>query len=145
MMLSRYRNARTFSTTSAVLGLAFLIGGVAHALGWMHIGTLDNEPRVFVSSGVEVLCGVLLLGAAFVLRSAQPNGWRNAIGAHALALVCLLLGMVMFSAALGVSLFGVGFHLVMLLLVGLNTVGLWRLRPRNPLRRAQHEIAARLY
>jgi HAMP domain-containing protein len=33
----------------------------------------------------------------------------------------------------------------MLVLLVLNFVALWRTRPRNPLRRIQHEVAAKLY
>jgi peptidoglycan/LPS O-acetylase OafA/YrhL len=144
-MFRRYENTRTFAVTSAVLGVGFLFGALAHVFGWLPLGTAADDSRLFVSGGMELLCGFLLLGAAVALRRVRANGWRNALGANGLALVGLVLTMLVVSPALGAGVLSMGFHAVMLLLLVLNTIGLWRLRPRNPLKRAQHEMAARLY
>jgi hypothetical protein len=144
-MLTRYENTRTFIMTSTVLGLGFLLAGLAHTAGFLTLAGLDNDSRVYAADGVELLCGVLLLGAAFALRGVRASGWRNALGAHVIALVCLTLGVLLFSDTLRLSPLAFGFNLVMLALLVFNTLALWRMRPRNPLKRAQHEIAARLY
>ena len=143
-MLARLEYGRTFIMTSTILGVIALCGALAHALGWLPIESLDHEPRVYASAAVELLCGVLLLAAAFSLGSIRATAWRNAIGAHLAALLVLLFGVIVFTGAMHVSVLSAGFHAGLFLLILLNTVGLWRLRPRNPLRRAGHEIAARM-
>jgi peptidoglycan/LPS O-acetylase OafA/YrhL len=144
-MLARLENARTFIMTSTVLGVIALFGGLAHALSWLPRERLDYEPRIYGSSVVELLCGILLLGAAFSLRSIRPSAWRTALNAHVATLVLLALGTAVFTIAWHVGFFSAGMHSLLFVLVALNTAGLWHLRPRNPLKRAQHEIAARLY
>jgi hypothetical protein len=145
-MLNRYENTQTFVVTSSVLGIGFLLGAVAHWIGWLPLGALAYEPRIIPSALFELLCGVLLLGAAFALRSYRPAAWRNALGAHIVALIGVVLGMTTLSIAYAAdTTVSTVYHVVMLGLLLLNTIGLWRLRPRNPLKRAQHEIAARLY
>jgi len=145
-MLMRYETNRALALTSTVIGGGFLLGAFAHLFGWLPLETAAGEPRVLIPTAVLVLCGVLLLGAAFSLRrTIRAAGFRNALAAHGVALVTLLLGMLLLSSALEVSVLSLGFFVTMLVLVGLNLAGLWRSRPRNPLKRAQHEIAARLY
>ena len=144
-MLARLENARTFIMTSTVLGVIALCGGLAHALSWLPNERYSDEPRLYGSSVVELLCGILLLGAAFSLRSIRPSAWRSALTAHVVTLVLLGLGTVLFSVAWRVGLFSASMHGLLFVLVALNAAGLWHLRPRNPLKRAQHEMAARLY
>jgi hypothetical protein len=145
MMLRRYENARVFTVTSTLLGAALVAGGVGHMFGLLPWGPDGDQGRIGLSAGLELLCGLLLFGAAFALGSMRTSGFRGAVGANLLALVCLAVLMLGVAPAMGASVVTLGFHAVMLLLVVLNAVGLWRLRPRNPLKRAQHEIAARLY
>lgn len=144
-MLARLSNVRTFSMTSVILGVIALCGGLAHALGWLPAPGLESEPRVYIASVIELLTGCLLLGAAYALRSILPSAWRSALGWHVAALLCVGVGVILFSGAMRVSLLSAGFHGVLFVLIALNAAGLWHLRPRNPLKRAQHEIAARLY
>lgn len=75
----------------------------------------------------------------------RSSAWRSALGAHFVALLCLVLGTLLLSASYRSSQWSTGFHGLLFVLIALNAAGLWRLRPRNPLRRAQHEMAARLY
>jgi hypothetical protein len=144
-MLARLSNARTFSLTSLVLAVIALCGGLAHTVGWLPIEPLEREPRVYIAAVIELITGVLLLGAALSLRSLRPSAWRSALGAHFGALLCLGLGSAVFAGATRVSLWSVGLHGLLFVLIALNAAGLWQLRPRNPLKRAQHEMAARLY
>jgi len=144
-MLSRFSSSRTFIMTSTLLGVVALCGGLAHSLGLVPVESVDAEPRMYLASVIELLCGILLLTAAFSLRSIRPSAWRNALGAHAGALLLLAVGILLFSTAVRYAVLSTGFQVMLFLLIALNSAGLWRLRPRNPLRRAQHEMAARLY
>jgi hypothetical protein len=147
-MLMRYETNRALALTSSVIGAGFLLGAFAHLFGWLPLETASGElrePRVLIPTAVLVLCGVLLLGAAFSLRTIRASGFRNALVAHGVTLVSLIIALLVLASALEVSVLSLGFYVTMLVLVGLNFAGLWRARPRNPLKRAQHEIAARLY
>jgi hypothetical protein len=145
-MLSRYESTRTFAVTSTILGLGFLLGALTHAIGWVPFGALSDEPRIVSSALIEFLCGGLILAAAIALGAHRAGAWRGALGAHAVALVAVLVGMISVSLGFGwTTETSTVYHAVMLALLVLNTIGLWRARPRNPIKRAQHEIAARLY
>lgn len=144
-MFARLNNVRTFSMTSLGLGMIALFGGLAHGLGWWPVPVVDSESRWYAASGVELLTGGILLAAAFSLRSIRPSAWRAALGAHVAALACLAVGVALFAGAVRESAPHTGFLGVLFLLIALNAAGLWHLRPRNPLKRAQHELAARLY
>ncbi|HEX4354859.1 MAG TPA: hypothetical protein VHZ95_18135 [Polyangiales bacterium] len=110
------------------------------------LGALAYEPRIVSSALIEFLCGGLILASAAALQAHRPGAWRSALGAHVLALVAVVIGMVGLSLGFGWSTeASTVFHGVMLALLLLNTFGLWRARPRNPIKRAQHEIAARMY
>jgi hypothetical protein len=144
-MFTRLNNVRTFGMTSLVLGMLALFGGLAHALGWWAVPVVDSETRWYAATVAELLTGIMLLSAAFSLRSIRPGAWRGALGAHVGALVCLAVGVGLFAGSVRESAPLTGFVGMLFVLIALNAAGLWHLRPRNPLKRAQHEIAARLY
>lgn len=144
-MLTRFSSVTTFIMTSTILGVIALFGGLGYALGWWPVDHLSDNHYYYGSSVVELLSGILLLVAAFSLRSMRPSAWRSAIGAHLVTLLLLAFGTVLFSAVVHGSMFGLTSFGLMFVLTALNTAGLWRLRPRNPFKRAGHEMAARLY
>jgi hypothetical protein len=145
-MLTHYQSTRTLSVTSAVLGAGFFLGALAHIVGWLPFGSLANEPQILPAALVELFCGLAMLYAAVMLRSAHPEGFPRAFGAHVGAIMAVIVGMISLTLGVGESTeMNTTYHGVMLLLLLLNAVGLWRMRPRNPIKRVQHRIAARLY
>jgi hypothetical protein len=139
-MLMRRDYTRMTGAATAVLGGVFVIAAFAHATD----GFSDHVMRAAPASILGLISGVALLIAAFGLLSGRYWGWKTGIGAHVLAIGATLIAM--FSVAAGYgdrpSLALPGTLLVLLVL---SLFALWRARPRNPLRRAGHEIAAKMY
>jgi len=146
-MLTHYQNTRTLMITSAILGGGFLFGALAHVVGWLPFGSLANESQIIPTALVEVFCGLALLYAAAVLRTPDPESYPRSFIAHVGAIMAVIVGMFSFTLGVGKSTeLNTAFHAVMLVLLVLNTIGLWRLRPRNPVKQIeQHHIAARMY
>jgi hypothetical protein len=145
-MLIRSRNSQTFAATSTMIGVAFLLGALAHAMGWLQVSASADEARILPAAITELCCGILILVAAMTLRAHRPGAWRNAMIAHALAfaaIVAELLGLLL--GLRDTTQVTALYQGVMVVSLMLNLIGLWRTRPRNPLKRAQHRVAARLY
>jgi len=140
-MLMRRENARMTGAASAVLGGTFLIAALARATD----GFTESASRTLPSTVLGIVAGVALLVAAFGLLSQRLWAWKAGIGAHLFAIGVVLLGLFTVAAGYGDSNPSVALPLVVLTLLVLSCVALWRARPRNPLRRAKHEIAARMY
>ena len=145
-MLTRSKNSQNYAMTSTMIGVAFMLGALAHAMGWLQVSAAAVEARILPAAVTELCCGILMLVAAMTLRAHRPNAWRNAIIAHVLAfaaivaeLLGLLLGLRDTTQASAL------YQGVMVAFLLFNLIGLWRARPRNPIRRAQHRIAARMY
>jgi uncharacterized membrane protein (UPF0136 family) len=117
-----------------------MIAALAHATD----GFSDHVMRTGPASILGLVSGVALLVAAFGLLSGRYWGWKAGLGAHVLAIASTLIAMFSVAGGYGdrASLAVPGALLVLLVL---SFFALWRARPRNPLRRAGHEIAAKMY
>jgi hypothetical protein len=139
-MLMRRDYTRMTGAATAVLGGVFLIAALAHATD----GFTDQMTRLAPASILGLVSGIALLIAAFGLLSGRYWGWKAGMGAHIVAIVSTLIAMFSIAGGYGdrpsLALPG-----VLLLLLVLSFFALWRARPRNPLRRAGHEIAAKMY
>jgi hypothetical protein len=145
-MLSRRENAQTFGITTSLLGGSFLLAALTHAVGGISLGTLAYEPRIVPAAAIELICGFALLAGAVGLIAHRGWAWPASLGAHLFAIVAVIVGIAAISMGeMPRTEAHMIFHDVVLVMLMLNLFGLWRTRPRNPLRRAQHHLAARLY
>jgi peptidoglycan/LPS O-acetylase OafA/YrhL len=140
-MLMRREHERMSGAASAVLGGIFVIAGLAHATD----GFTENVSRAQPSAILALVAGVGLLIAAFGLLSNRYWGWKAGVGAHVVAIVAVLISIFSVMAGYGDDRPSLAIPGVMLVLLVLSFVALWRSRPRNPIRRMQHEVAAKLY
>jgi hypothetical protein len=141
IMLMRRENARLSGAASAVLGGTFLIAAIAHATDGFSDAVVSALPATLLG----VVSGIALLVAAVGLLSDRVWGWKVGLGAHLFAIGSVLLGLISVAVGYGDGRPNLIMPIVMLALLGLSLLALWRSRPRNPLRRAQHNIAARMY
>jgi hypothetical protein len=143
IMLMRREYEQMTGGASAVLGGVFVFAALSHATD----GFTDSVTRAQPSTILGLVAGVALLVAAFGLLSHRYWGFKTGIIAHALAIGTVLFGLFSLAAGYGDHDGRANYALpsVLLVLLVLSLVALWRARPRNPLRRAQHEIAARMY
>ena len=139
-MLMRREHERMSGAATAVLGGLFVVAGLAHATD----GFTENVARALPSAILAIVAGVALLAAAIGLLMNRYWGWRAGIGAHAIAMIVTLIAIFAIAAGYGAasSLAIPGTLFVLLLL---SFFALWRSRPRNPVRRVQHNIAAKMY
>ena len=142
-MLMRREYEQMAGGASAVLGGVFVFAALSHATD----GFTDNVTRAQPSTILGLVAGIALLVAAFGLLTHRFWGWRVGIGAHIVALGVVLFGLISLASGYGdhVGRPNLALPGVLLVLLVLSFVALWRARPRNPLRRAQHEIAAKMY
>jgi hypothetical protein len=142
-MLMRREYAQITGGASAVLGGVFVFAALSHATD----GFTDNITRAQPSVFLGLIAGVALLVAAFGLLSHRYWGWKTGVIAHVLAIGTVLFGLFSLAAGYGDNDGRASLALpsVLLVLLVLSFFALWRGRPRNPLRRAGHEIAARMY
>src|ERR1700759_4049757 len=97
-MLSSSRNSQTYALTSIMIGVAFMLGALAHAMGWLQVSEAAAEARILPAAVTELCCGVLMLGAGAALHAHRPSAWRNAVIASVLAfaaIVAELLGLLL--------------------------------------------------
>ena len=139
-MLMRRERENMTGGASAVLGGVFVIAALAHATD----GFTDSVTRALPSTILGLVAGIALLVAAFGLLAHRYWGWRTGVGAHVLAIGVVLLGIFAIAAGYGAEA-SLALPVTLLVLLAMSFVALWRARPRNPLRRAGHEIAAKLY
>jgi hypothetical protein len=139
-MLMRRERERMTGAASAVLGGVFVIAALAHATD----GFTDRITRALPSTILGLVAGIALLVAAFGLLSNRYWGWKAGVGAHMLGIGITLLGIFAIAAGYGAQ-SSLAIPGTLLLLLVLSFIALWRARPRNPLRRAGHEMAAKLY
>jgi hypothetical protein len=141
-MLMRRRTERKIGAVAALLGGIFVVAAMGFATNGFAASAITLAP----TSIFGVFAGVALLVAAAGLFAHRAWGWRVDIAAHVIGIM-----------AAAIALFGVasgrddaansgmvvsGGLLVMLLV---SFFALWRSRPRRPLRRAGHQVAAKLY
>ena len=139
-MLMRREHERMTGAASAVLGGIFVIAALAHSTDGF-----TDDARALPSTILGLVSGIALLVAAFGLLSHRLWGWRVGVGAHVVAIVTTLISIFALVSRDGDGRADIGIPSVMLVLLVLSSIALWRARPRNPLRRMQHEVAAKMY
>ncbi|HET8938381.1 MAG TPA: hypothetical protein VFN67_33285 [Polyangiales bacterium] len=138
----RRRTERAVGVIAAVLGGTFVIAALAFATGGFATSAVHMAP----GSILGAVAGLALLIAAAGLFAHRRWGWGMDIAGHVLGIGAALLAMFGIAAqrdAVADSGGVVSGAMLVLLLVSLFT--LWRARPRRPLRRVGHEMAAKLY
>ena len=141
-MFMRRRTERAVGVVAAVLGGTFVIAALAFATGGFAGSVLHMAP----GSILGAIAGFALLIAAVGLFAHRRWGWGMDIAGHVIGIGAALLAMFGVAAQrddVAGSGGVVSGGLLVLLLVSLFT--LWRARPRRPLRRVGHEMAAKLY
>jgi hypothetical protein len=138
----RRRTERAIGAVAAVLGGTFVIAALAFATGGFAASVVHIAP----SSVLGAIAGFALLIAAAGLFAHRRWGWSVDIAAHVIGIGAALLAMFGVAAQrddVAGSGGVVSGGMLVLLLISLFT--LWRARPRRPLRRVGHEMAAKLY
>ena len=141
-MLSRRRTERAVGAVAAVLGGTFVIAALAFATDGFESSVMDVAPSVMLGG----VAGIALLFAAAGLLAHRRWGWGVDVGAHVLGILAAVLTLIGLSAGSDTVLTSseiVSGALLVLLLVSM--FALWRARPRRPMRRAGHRVAAKLY
>jgi hypothetical protein len=145
-MLRSTERTSIFGVMCGLLGGCFLLAGLVHTTGGADFGELAREPRMIELGLLELISGAVLCAAAVAGFARQLWAWRAGILGHVLGIATSILGLLSPRIGFG-PLTDVAnmFFLMMLILLSLDLLAVWRLRPRNRLRRAQHRMAARLY
>jgi len=145
-MLRSYERISIFGAMCGIFGGCFLLAALVHTTGDVELGGLSREPRMIELGMLELISGAVLCAAAVGGFARRVWAWKAGALGHALGIVTSVLGLLAPRIGFG-PLTDVGnmFHLMMLILLSLSMIALWRLRPRNPLRRAGHRMAARMY
>lgn len=131
-MLMRREHERTTSAVAALLGGGFVCAALVYATAGYA-----SDVRTLPVGLLGLLSGLLLLVAAFGLYMGNHWGWKADVVAHVVAIVEALLAMWMLARP--------GASAAILILLTLSLAALWRVRPRNMLRRVKHRLVARLY
>jgi hypothetical protein len=119
-----------------------VIAALAFATDGFESSAMDFAPSTVLGG----LAGLALLFAAAGLFAHRRWGWGADIAAHVIGMVAAVLTLIGLSSQsdnVSTSSEIVSGGLLVLLLVSAYT--LWRARPRRPLRRASHRVAAKLY
>jgi hypothetical protein len=140
-MLMRRDYERMTGAASAVLGGIFVIAALGHATN----GFTDSVTRMLPATILGIVAGVALLVAGFGLLSHRFWAWKTGVGAHLIAIAITLFAVFSLARGYGDTNDSLALPGTMLVLLVLSFVALWRTRPRNPLRRMQHEVAAKMY
>jgi hypothetical protein len=138
-MLTKRRTERAIGAVAAVMGGIFIIASLAFATNGDAAAT--TAPTVIVGA----VASIALLIAAVGLLAHRRWGWRMDVGAHLIGLVAAGLALLgMMSARHNVADGNVIVSGGLLVLVLASLTAIWRARPRRPLRRMSHNIAAKL-
>lgn len=87
---------------TALDAATFCVGSVAHLGGEIPLGVATlAEPRIVPATIVEGLCGLALATSAWAQFTRRPWAWAATVGAHAVALGGVLLGMGALAAGRG--------------------------------------------
>jgi hypothetical protein len=141
-----YERNSLFALMCGLFGGCFLIAGLVHATGGIEMGELSREPRMIEMALMELISGGVLVAAAMGQFRRRMWAWKTGLLGHVLGIATAALGLLAPQIGFGMlSDVGHMFYLLMLVLMSLSLIALWRSRPRNAVRRAQHRIAARLY
>jgi peptidoglycan/LPS O-acetylase OafA/YrhL len=143
-MFMRRRTERAVGAVAALLGAVFVIA----ALAFSTDGFAADTARIAPSSIVSGVAGLALLVASAGLFAHRRWGWGADIAGHVLGIGAALLALFGVGVAAGRSDLA-GSEMVvpggMLVLLMISLYSLWRSRPRHPLRRAGHNVAAKMY
>ena len=145
-MLRTYERIRMFGVLCGVFGGAFLLAALVHMSTGVDLGELSREPRMMELGLLELISGAVLSAAAVGHFARKIWAWKTGMFGHLLGLVTSVIGLLAPQLGFG-SLTEVGhmFYLLMLVLLSLSLIAQWQIRPRNPVKRAAHRAAARLY
>jgi hypothetical protein len=141
-MLTTRRTERAAGAVAAVLGGTFVVAALAFATDGFETSIMDLAPSVVLG----VLAGIALLFAAGGLFAHRRWGWSVDIAAHVVGMIAAVVALVGLSAGSDdILTSGEIVSGALLVLLVVSFFALWRTRPRRPLRRASHRIAAKLY
>lgn len=146
-MLRRYERISIFGVMCGLLGGCFLLAALVHTGGGDGFGgELAREPRMTELGLLELISGAVLCAEAVGAFARRLWAWKTGVLGHVLGIVTAILGLLAPRIGFG-PLTDVAnmFFLMMLILLSLDLLAVWRLRPRNPVRRARHRMAARFY
>jgi hypothetical protein len=94
--------ATAVGVVATVEAVSFLLGAVLHLGVRIPLGfAVLAEPRVGPAVIVEGLCALVLAGSAYAVLTHKSWAWPAAIGAQAVALAGVLLGMAAIAAGRG--------------------------------------------
>ena len=145
-MLRSYERISIFGAMCGIFGGCFLLASLVHTTGDVELGGLTREPRMVELGMLELIAGATLCAAAVGGFARRVWAWKAGALGHALGIVTSIIGLLAPRLDIGpLTEVGNMFYLMMLILLSLSMVALWRLRPRNPVRRAHHRLAARMY
>lgn len=141
-MFMRRRTERAVGAIAAVLGGTFVVAALAFATGGFAASTLDLTP----SSILGLIAGFALLLAAGGLFAHRRWGYRADVGAHVLGIAAAVFAIWGVSAGRDdAASSGAAVSGGLLVVLVISSLLLWRARPRRPLRKAGHAMAAKLY
>jgi hypothetical protein len=128
------RARQVFGAIALAEGLSFLFMSVLHTGLFVPLGF--GEPVIVPAVIVEGVCGAVLVMSAVGLLTGQVWGWAGAVGAQALSLAGVLLGIVAISAGRGPhSELNDTYHRIMVVALATGLVALYAPRIRRALRR----------
>lgn len=138
-MWTRRRTERAIGAVAAVMGGIFIIASLAFATNGIAAGVM--APTVIAGA----LASIALLVAAVGLLAHRRWGWSMDIGAHLIGMIAAVLAVVGVVSARGDA---ADSNIIvsggLLVLVFASMMAIWRARPRRPLRRMGHNIAAKM-
>lgn len=138
-MLIRRGTERTIGAVAAVMGGIFMIASLAFATNGIPAAIM--APTVIVGA----VASIALLAAAVGLLAHRSWGWRMDVGAHVIGVVAAVLALFgVMSARDDSANSNMVISAGLLVLVMASLMAIWRARPRRPLRRMQHNIAAKM-
>ena len=133
------RRERAIGAVAAVMGGIFIIASLAFATNGIAAGVM--APTVIVG----VLASIALLIAAIGLLAHRRWGWRMDVGAHVIGVIAAALAVAsVISARDDAANSNMVVSGGLLVLVVASLMAIWRARPRRPLRRVGHTIAAKM-
>lgn len=145
-MLRSYERVSIFGVMCGLLGGAYLLAALVHTSGGVELGELSREPRLMELGLLELISGAVLCAGAVGMFARRIWAWKTGVLGHALGIVTAVLGLLAPRIGLGPITDAANmFFLLMLVLTSLSLIAVWRIRPRNPIKRAGHRMAARLY
>lgn len=132
---------------STIVGVLLLLYALTFALAAaLHLGApiplgggVLTEPRILPAAIVESLCALALAISGYGVLARKDWAWRATVGAHALALAGVLMGIAALAAGRGPSTaLNTAYHLTMMMVFGAGLA----LLPTRAARRALHHAVS---